>query len=115
VACANNAGAGFGAVDGLAIGVGFGEAFGSGAVSVVVTTVDGPTATSAFAIDTPVTAIPAAITIVVMAAMILFMTNSWVREIYVGLRRGAPHDRLFTLRRCRGGGAADVGGVSSAG
>jgi len=75
----------------------------------------GSTASSALAVDTPVMARPTAITIVVIAARVLFMTCSWVREIYVGLRQGA-----FRAASSRFGGRwsgcdADVGGVSSAG
>jgi len=96
---------GVGTIVGLdAAGVGAGE--GEAGVGVVATTVfdtSGATVSSAFAVETPVIARPIAITIVVIEARILFMTCSWVREIYVGLWQGAPHSCLFALR---GAGAA---------
>ena len=92
--------AGVGTIVGLdAAGLGTGE--GEAGVGVVATTVfdpSGATVSSAFAVETPVIARPIAITIVVIEARILFMTCSWVREIYVGLWQGAPHGCLFALR-----------------
>lgn len=87
-------------LDAAGLGPGEGEAgvIGVGVVATTVFDPSGATVSSAFAVETPVIARPIAITIVVIEARILFMTCSWVREIYVGLWQGAPHGCLFALR-----------------
>jgi hypothetical protein len=75
----------------------------------------GVTESSALAVDTPVIARPSAMTIVVIEARVLFMTCSWVWEIYVGSRQGALEEFLFHASGRSRACDADVGGVSSAG